>query len=138
MSVWPGYSDSHRTLEGSEGALISIAVHVEPRYLEALLETLARLSFPINPQIYHDASIVYVYPDGREEVEPTTLVEFPAYESRLAEVRRVLSAYGFSPDALHATGMLDGIESDALEEAAPEGAGYVKRVFRRHADSVVC
>ncbi len=138
MSVWPGLSDSHRALAGSEGTLISVAVHVEPRYLEALLETLAQLSFPINPQIYHEASIRYVYGGGREEVEPTTLVEFPAYESRLPEVRRILAAFGFPDDSLHVTGMLDGIHSDALEEAAPPGAGYIKRVFHRHSAPVVC
>ncbi len=138
MSVWPGLSDSHRALAGSEGTLVSVAVHVEPRLLEALLETLAQLSFPINPQIYHEASIRYVYPDGSEEVHPTTLVEFPAYESRLPEARRTLAVYGFPADALHVTGMLDGIRSNELEEPAPPGAGYVKRVLRRQAEPVVC
>jgi hypothetical protein len=134
MSVWPGLFDSRRALAGREGTLISVAVHVEPRYLEASLEALAQLSFPVNPQIYHDATIRYVYPDGREEVEPTTLVEFPAYESRLPEVRRVLAAQGFPADALHVTGMLDGIHSDCLAEPAPPGAGYISRIFSRHAE----
>ena len=115
MNVWPLPADSRRTLAGSEGTLISAAVHVEPRRLETLLEALAQLSFPINPQIYHDASVRYVYGGGREEVEPTTLVEFPAYDARVPEVRRMLAAFGFPPDALHTTGMLDGIQSDGFE-----------------------
>ena len=62
-------------------------------------KSLAQIGFPINPQIYHDAVIVYVYPDGHEETEATTLVEFPAYADRLEEVRRALESNGFDPDA---------------------------------------
>jgi hypothetical protein len=136
VSVWPSLADPRPTLAGREGTLISVAVNVDPRYLEVALEALAQMSFPINPQIYHQASIHYVYPDGREEAEPVTLVEFPAYESRLPEVRRVLAAYGFPADAVHVTGMLDGIHSESLDEPAPAGAGYVTRRIRRHAQAL--
>ncbi|HWQ53492.1 MAG TPA: hypothetical protein VN442_07390 [Bryobacteraceae bacterium] len=136
MSVWPSLVDSRRTLAGSEGILNSIVVHVEPRHLEALLDALAQLSFPINPQIYHDASVEYIYANGRREAEPTTLVEFPAYDNGVAEVREALASYGLPPDALHVTDMLEGLRSDVLQEPAPAGADYVGRIFRRHAEAL--
>ena len=46
-------------LSGSEGTLVSVSICVDPRHLEPLLEALAQVSFPINPQIYHDAALVY-------------------------------------------------------------------------------
>jgi hypothetical protein len=85
------------------------------------------VSFPINPQIYHDAALVYRYADGRELTVSITLVEFPAYEARLDEVRHSLDAYGLSPDCLHTISMLDDIQSDLQKEPAPEGAEYVAR-----------
>ena len=106
MSVW---SDNVRTslpLEGAEGALVSVSVSVAPPRLERLLDALAQLEFPINPQIYHDAFLVYGYPDNREETEPTTLVEFPAYEQRLPEIRSLLESCGFPSSSVEATAML--------------------------------
>ena len=47
---------STATLCGREGVLVSVSIHVDPRHLESLLEALAHLQFPINPQIYHDAA----------------------------------------------------------------------------------
>ena len=55
MSVWPKILPSTPSLSGREGDLISVSINVDPRYLESLLEALAQVSFPINPQIYHDA-----------------------------------------------------------------------------------
>src|SRR5689334_7936297 len=104
VSVWPHNTTVSPSLETREGALISVSVNVEPKLLEDLLETLAQLNFPINPQIYHDAALRYVYPGGREEIVPTTLVDFPAYASRLPEIRRALQAAGFPPDAVQVTG----------------------------------
>ena len=49
---------SSASLATTEGALVSVSIHIDPRYLEVLLEALARIDFPINPQIYHDAEIV--------------------------------------------------------------------------------
>jgi hypothetical protein len=133
MSVWPSSTGCSATLAGSEGTLVSIAVHVPARDLEALLDALAQLEFPINPQIYHDASVSYVYPGGREETEPTTLVEFPGYDSRVPGVRAALAAYGFPADCLHVTEMLSGLRSDVLVEPGTPGAGYISRVYRKHA-----
>jgi len=133
MSVWPSFSGAHPTLAGSEGTLVSITVHVEPRHLERLLDALAQLDFPINPQIYHEAAETYVQRDGTEETVPTTLVEFPAYERRLPEVRTALATNGLPPDAVHVTDMLDEIRSEDVVEPAPAGAPYIRRVYRKHA-----
>ena len=118
---------SASALCGREGALVSVSISVDPRHLESLLEALAQLSFPINPQIYHDAALIYRFPDDREEIESTTLVEFPAYEAKLGNVRRALDAYGFDPESLHVTGMLDEIHAEHPSEPAPAGAAYVSR-----------
>jgi hypothetical protein len=125
MSVWP--QPLTASLSGREGDLVSVSIHVDPRDLELLLEALAQVSFPINPEIYHDAAIVYRYADAREETESTTLVEFPAYARRLDEVRRALDAHGFDPEDLYVTGMLDAIHTDRPAEPAPQGAAYVAR-----------
>jgi hypothetical protein len=127
MSVWPKTLPVTPSLSTAEGALVSVSIHAEPHCLESLLEALAQVSFPINPQIYHDAALVYRYADGREQTLPITLVEFPAYENRLDEVLRAVQAYGFPPDCIHTVGMLDDIQSDLQKEPAPEGAPYVSR-----------
>ena len=137
MSVWPKILPVTPSLSTAEGALVSVSIHVEPPCLESLLEALAMVSFPINPQIYHDAALVYRYPDGRDETESITLVEFPAYEGRLDEVRRAVQAYGFPPDCIHAIGMLDEIQSDLQKELAPEGAPYVSRYRVKHRAAAV-
>lgn len=133
MSVWQTLATTHPSLTSSEGTLISVSVHVEPRYLESLLEALARVNFPVNPRIYHHGSIEYSYADGRIETEPITLVEFPAYEGRLPEVRRALAAYDFPADSVHVAAMLDEIHSEAFVEPAPHGAAYVSRIIRKQA-----
>jgi hypothetical protein len=127
MSVWPKTLPVTPSLSTAEGTLVSVSIHAEPHCLESLLEALALVSFPINPQIYHDAALVYRFADGREQTVPITLVEFPAYENRLDEVRRAVEAYGFPPDCIHTVGMLDDIQSDLQREPAPEGAPYVSR-----------
>jgi len=136
MSVWPSGIKQNSSLKGSEGALISVSVNVEPRLLEDLLEALARLQFPINPQIYHDAAVRYFYADGRDEMQRTTLVEFPAYADRLPEIRQLVEASGFSPDSLHVTSMLEEINADPGPEPAPEGAPYLSRVLMKHVHAV--
>ena len=127
MSVWPVTSPAGPWLGGSDGALVSISIHVDPRFLESLLEALAQAPFPVNPQIYHDAAIVYCYADGREEAEDATLVEFPAYAARVDELRGVLEAYGFDPASIHVTAMLEEIQGQRVAEPAPAGAAYVSR-----------
>jgi hypothetical protein len=101
------------SLATSEGDLVSISISVQPSRLESLLEALAGVSFPVNPQIYHNAAIISRLPDGREERESTTLVEFPGYAGRLEEVRQVIASFGFDPAFIQVTGMLEEIQSDA-------------------------
>jgi len=120
---------------GRQGALVCVSISVDPRSLESLLEALAQLDFPINPQIFHDAALIYRYADFHEETENITLVEFPAYEAQLDEVRGALDAFGFDRSSVHVTGMLDDIHAERPEEPAPEGAPYVSmlRLKRRTA-----
>jgi hypothetical protein len=137
MSVWPKTLPESPSLSTAEGALVSVSIHVEPHQLESLLEALAQVSFPINPQIYHDAALVYRYADGRREGLPATLVEFPAYEGRLDEVRAALASYDFPADCVHAVSMLDEIQADLHLEPAPAGAPYVSRYRLKRRTAVV-
>jgi hypothetical protein len=68
-------------LFGREGELISLSVATEPKLLEDLLEALASLDFPVNPQLYHRPAQV--------------LIEFPAYSSQVEQVRDALLRQGF-------------------------------------------
>jgi hypothetical protein len=134
MSVWPSFPpELSPALLGSEGELVSISVTVEPRDLEDLLEALAALDFSINPQIYHDASVIYVNRNGTERVEPSTLVEFPAYGGRVEEIRTVLDAYGFRGQAVSVSAMLEEIHGGERTEPGPPGAGFAYRVVRKRA-----
>jgi hypothetical protein len=114
-------------LETSEGELISISIAVEPRNLETLLDALAEVGFPVNPQIYHDAAVVTRFADGHEELEATTLVEFPAYARCLDEVRRTVGARGLDAARIQSTGMLEEIQNEGHAEPVPAGAAYVSR-----------
>jgi hypothetical protein len=73
-------------LFGREGELISLSVATEPKLLEDLLEVLASLDFPVNPQLYHRPAQV--------------LVEFPAYSSQVEQVHDALLRQGFDADAI--------------------------------------
>jgi hypothetical protein len=73
---------------------VQVRVSTDPRLLEDLLECLAGVSFPINPKIVH----------GRP-----TLVEFPAYQTCLYEVGDALRTYGFDPESLDVSSMLEAI-----------------------------
>jgi hypothetical protein len=108
-----------------------VSVAVEPRELEDLLEALAALDFPINPEIYHDAVIVYVKRDGEQRTEPSTLVEFPAYAGRLAKIRAILESAGFAGDRMAVSAILHEIHAGGLVEPAPPGADYAYRVVRK-------
>jgi hypothetical protein len=137
MSVWPSASEtSTPALCGSEGDLVSISVSVEPRDLEDLLEALATLDFPINPQIYHDGAVVYVDRDGRQRPEPSTIVEFPAYARRVSKIRGVLETCGFASGTFSVSPMLDEIHSAERVEPAPPGASYAFRLLRKRATAV--
>jgi hypothetical protein len=91
MSGWP-----YPALSGSDGELVSLRVTIDSRQLEELLDCLAQVSFPINPQIYH--------------TKPT-MVEFPAYRNGLREVTEALKACGFSTTALQVRPMLQAISA---------------------------
>ena len=94
MGDRPIFHSENRSLSGTEGELVSVRVSADPRFLEDLLEALAHVSFPINPQIYHSRP---------------TIVEFPAYESRLDELRSALERSGFDASAVQVCAMLDAI-----------------------------
>jgi hypothetical protein len=83
-----------RFLTGSEGELIQVRISAEPRCLEELLDCLAELPFPVNPQLYHGVP---------------TVVEFPAYEGQLSQLRESLRVYGFDPAAISVDTMVRAI-----------------------------
>jgi len=84
-------------LFGREGELISLAIATEPKLLENLLEALASLDFPVNPQLYHRPAEV--------------LVEFPAYSNQLEQVRDALLKQGFDATGIQMSRPLARAES---------------------------
>jgi hypothetical protein len=77
------------------GELILVRVAVDWRSLEDLLETLARAPFPVNPEIHHG--------------NPATTVEFPAYESDLPEIRKLLAGSGLAECGIQVASMLNAL-----------------------------
>jgi hypothetical protein len=77
---------SEAALFGREGELISLSIATEPKLLEDLLEALASLNFPVNPQLYHRPAQVRV--------------EFPAYSSQVEQVREALVRQGFDASGI--------------------------------------
>ncbi|MBS1834075.1 MAG: hypothetical protein JST65_15255 [Acidobacteria bacterium] len=74
-------------LHGAEGGLVLLRITAGARQLEEVLETIAALPFPINPEIQHgDAGMSFV--------------EFPAYSTRVEEVRGALLERGFPASIL--------------------------------------
>ena len=112
MSVWQ-CTPSANPLCGSEGELVAVSISVSPRDLEALLEGLARVDFPINPQIHHAEG---------EASCGGTVVEFPAYAGGLDQVRASLSDAGFDPESIRVRGMLDEIQSLVDQESGRRGS----------------
>ena len=108
MSVWQ-CTPSAGPLCGSEGELVAVSISVSPRDLEALLEGLARVDFPINPQIYHSDSGV------------STVVEFPAYSGGLAQVRDAVADVGLDAEAIRVRSMLAQIQSLLNHESGHSG-----------------
>ncbi|HXF27981.1 MAG TPA: hypothetical protein VN788_17520 [Verrucomicrobiae bacterium] len=82
-------------IHGSEGDLVLISVSVDPKLLEDFLDALAGLDFPVNPQLYHHPGSV--------------AVEFPAYKSRVDEVRETLVRRGFDAAGVRVAAMLEAI-----------------------------
>ncbi len=67
---------------GPEGELLLVRLQVPAVNLETVLDSLALLPFPINPELRHG------YPES--------VVEFPAYATRTEEIRCVLDASGLT------------------------------------------
>ena len=82
-------------LRGTLGELVLVRVAIDWRSLEDLLEALARAPFPVNPEIQHG--------------NPATTVEFPAYESDLTEIRKLLGAAGLGECRLEVASMLSAL-----------------------------
>jgi hypothetical protein len=100
MSVWSGIGTTPAALFGAEGELVSVQIAIEARLLERLLDVLANLEFPINPEIRHAAG-------------PATLVEFPAWSGRLDGIRVAVARAGFEPRCLQVHSMLEEIAGRA-------------------------
>ncbi len=124
MSTRPDVPSPAARLAGPEGELITVAITTHPRGLESLLDALARLDFPINPQLYHDACLVFVRTDGAEIEQPVTMVEFPAYANRLPEIRQALQAIGWPQDALAYLPMLEGLRQSYFRTDLPPGSPW--------------
>jgi hypothetical protein len=69
-------------LRGVEGDLVMVRIATEARQLEEVLEAVADLPFPVNPEIYHQGA--------------GSTVEFPAYSNRVGDVRQALQAKGLT------------------------------------------
>lgn len=82
-------------LRGADGDLVDVKVTIPSRSLEDLLDTLARLDFPINPEIRHG------FPD--------TLVEFPAYDTHVGAIEQVVRATGILGVRIELANMLRAI-----------------------------
>ena len=92
MSACPRPTPSVPSLFGREGELVLVRVAVEPKLLEDLLDVLAELDFPVNPELQHRPAQV--------------TVEFPAYSARVADVRRALHRRGFNSASIEVANML--------------------------------
>lgn len=92
-------------LRGRDGDLVFVSVRVNSRSLEELLEALARLDFPINPEIRHG--------------HPDTSVEFPAYDGNIDTIRAVLREGGLEGAKLELWRWTAG-----LAPAAPASSGF--------------
>ena len=86
MTAYPSGASAETALFGRQGELVSLSVSAEPRLLEDLLEALAALDFPVNPQLYHRPAQVRV--------------EFPAYSTQVEQVRNALRSRGFDSSVL--------------------------------------
>ncbi len=99
MSIGP----EKPALHGTQGELISVRISIEPRLLEQLLDVLARLDFPINPQLYHAAG--------------AATVEFPAWGGRLTAIADALRS-GLPEAILNVTSMLEALQRVPLKATA--------------------
>jgi hypothetical protein len=77
-----------------EGELLLVRLCVDSRQLEDVLEALAALPFPVNPDLRH--------------LGLQSVVEFPAYEHRLESVNAALAPFELRAETRR---MLDAIRS---------------------------
>jgi hypothetical protein len=91
-------ASSAAPIHGRNGDLVSIQLSTDARHLEDLLEALSAASFPVNPQLWHRPAEV--------------IVEFPAWESDIEELRGLLRACGFNSSALRICAALAGFEKN--------------------------
>ena len=87
-------------LTSNEGELVSVQISVEPKSLEDLLDAVARIPFPINPEIHH--------------LTRSAVVEFPAYANRLGEVYSALEASGLAALNIEVKSMLERIQANVI------------------------
>lgn len=91
-------SDSRESVKpalfGAEGELVLLRAAVDPKFLEELLDALAQLDFPVNPELHHRLGQV--------------VVEFPAYDKNVESVSNVLRIAGLDGLVLQVCGMLTG------------------------------
>ena len=99
MSSWRETSPVPKSLSSHEGELISVRAQVEARLLEALLEALAEIPYPINPEICHLAGA------------GGSVVEFPAYATWLDEIHGALERAGFPARTLETRNMLAALQA---------------------------
>jgi hypothetical protein len=84
-------ADKGAALRTAEGELLELSVAVELRSLEAVLDTLDCLPFPVNPQVVHGER-----PASPISTAETVVVQFPAYDRRLADVVGLLEHAGIA------------------------------------------
>lgn len=113
MSVWFHAAAGSVPLGGPEGPLLLLAIPVEPRRLETLLDSLASLPFPVNPEIVHEAA-----PAGDAKA-PCSLVTFPVYSDWIERTRGVVERAGIDPGTIRTTLMWEAIESGNQRIPAP-------------------
>jgi|SRR5271157_1119046 len=80
-------------LFGADGELVLLRAAIDPRFLEELLDVLAQLDFPVNPELIHRPGQV--------------VVEFPAYQQHVEEACQTLRDSGLEGLALQVCGALE-------------------------------
>jgi hypothetical protein len=95
MRFRPEVEPDSTALRGLNGELVLVRARVDSRLLEELLEVLSDADFPINPEIRHG------FPD--------TIVEFPAYDNQIAEIRALIQRAGLRQVNLELANMLRAI-----------------------------
>ncbi|MEZ5353603.1 MAG: hypothetical protein R2762_13275 [Bryobacteraceae bacterium] len=135
MSAWTADEILQGRLYGRDGRLVTVRVSVEASLLEDLLEALAELDFPINPQIHHlareqqtrehqlglDVGLQGARPVGACAV---SVVEFPAYERWLPLLRARLGQGGLPHNLVEVTDfVLDASSGDVPSDFQKKTVG---------------